>query len=189
MPLTPYGACNLGSINLTQFVCDPFTAQAHLDWEGTGTTASTAVRLLDNVIDISRFPLAKQAEQARNSRRVGLGMIGLADALIMLQSAMVAVMPCKSRNKSCSVFAMRLTRLQLRLPGKKDRFRTSTKKSILPALLFELCRNRSAAALRSMVSVTVISLPSSRRAASVSLPIIFRADWSRYLIVVIHGEY
>lgn len=85
VPLPPYGACNLGSINLTQFVRDPFTAKAQLDWDAIATTAAIAVRLLDNVIDVSRFSLPNQAEQARNSRRIGLGMTGLADALIMLQ--------------------------------------------------------------------------------------------------------
>lgn len=85
VPLPPYGACNLGSINLTQFVRDPFTAQARLDLEGIGATATTAVRLLDNVIDVSHFPLTRQAEQAHRSRRIGLGLTGLADALIMLQ--------------------------------------------------------------------------------------------------------
>ncbi len=85
VPLPPYGACNLGSINLTQFVQEPFTAQAQLDWDGIRMTAATAVRLLDNVIDVSHFPLPAQARQARNSRRIGLGMTGLADALIMLQ--------------------------------------------------------------------------------------------------------
>ncbi len=85
VPLPPYGACNLGSINLTQFVRDPFTAQAQLDLDAIGATAAIAVRLLDNVIDVSRFPLANQAEQAQRSRRIGLGLTGLADALIMLQ--------------------------------------------------------------------------------------------------------
>lgn len=85
VPLPPYGACNLGSINLTQFVCDPFTPQARLDLEGVSATAATAVRLLDNVIDVSHFPLPNQAEQAHRSRRIGLGLTGLADALIMLQ--------------------------------------------------------------------------------------------------------
>jgi len=85
VPLPPYGACNLGSINLTQFVRDPFTAQAQFDLDGIGTTAGIAVRLLDNVIDVSHFPLPSQAKQARNSRRIGLGLTGLADALILLQ--------------------------------------------------------------------------------------------------------
>ncbi|SDY53069.1 adenosylcobalamin-dependent ribonucleoside-diphosphate reductase [Nitrosomonas sp. Nm58] len=84
VPLPPYGACNLGSINLTQFVCEPFTEQAHLDIAAIGATASTAVRLLDNVIDASNFPLPNQAAQARCSRRIGLGITGLADTLMML---------------------------------------------------------------------------------------------------------
>jgi ribonucleoside-diphosphate reductase alpha chain len=84
VPLPPYGACNLGSINLTRFVRDPFTARARLDLRGIGETARAAVRFLDNVIDASQFPLPAQAEQARGSRRIGLGLTGLADALMML---------------------------------------------------------------------------------------------------------
>ncbi|SCZ55533.1 adenosylcobalamin-dependent ribonucleoside-diphosphate reductase [Thiohalomonas denitrificans] len=84
IPLPPYGACDLGSINLTRFVRDPFRPTAHLDLEGIGQTTGVAVRLLDNVIETSRFPLAAQAEQVRGSRRIGLGITGLADTLIML---------------------------------------------------------------------------------------------------------
>ncbi|MFM1895572.1 MAG: hypothetical protein RLZZ385_646 [Pseudomonadota bacterium] len=84
IPLPPYGACNLGSINLTRFVQAPFTPQAHLDSEAVANTAAIATRLLDNVIDISRFPLPAQAQQARGTRRIGLGITGLADALVML---------------------------------------------------------------------------------------------------------
>ncbi|MDQ7039675.1 MAG: adenosylcobalamin-dependent ribonucleoside-diphosphate reductase [Rhodothermus sp.] len=83
-PLPPYGACDLGSINLTRFVRAPFTPEADLDWEGIQETVAVAVRLLDNVIDVSGFPLPAQAEQARGTRRIGLGITGLADALIML---------------------------------------------------------------------------------------------------------
>ena len=84
VPLPPYGACNLGSINLSQFVREPFGAQAHLDVHGLAETVGVAVRFLDDVIDTSRFPLPAQAEQARGSRRIGLGFTGLADALMML---------------------------------------------------------------------------------------------------------
>ena len=84
IPLPPYGACDLGSINLTAFVRRPFTPEARFDLEAVAETAAVAVRMLDNVIDVSRFPLVAQAEQARGSRRVGLGLTGLADALIML---------------------------------------------------------------------------------------------------------
>jgi len=84
IPLPPYGACNLGSLNLTQFVHDPFTQAASLDIEAIRATTRLAVRLLDNIIDISRFPLDAQRQQAAGSRRIGLGITGLADALIML---------------------------------------------------------------------------------------------------------
>ncbi len=84
IPLPPYGACDLGSINLTRFVEAPFSDQARLDWDGIRATAAVGTRLLDNVIDASRFPLPRQAEQARGSRRIGLGITGLGDALIML---------------------------------------------------------------------------------------------------------
>lgn len=84
IPLPCYGACNLGAINLTQFVHAPFTPGAALDMAGIAETAAMAVRLLDNVYDLSRFPLEKQAQTARASRRIGLGLTGLADALAML---------------------------------------------------------------------------------------------------------
>jgi ribonucleoside-diphosphate reductase alpha chain len=84
VPLPPYGACNLGSLNLTRFVRDPFTDRAALDLDALRDTAATAVRFLDNIIDCSEFPLPQQAAQARGSRRIGLGMTGLADALMML---------------------------------------------------------------------------------------------------------
>ncbi len=84
IPLPAYGACDLGSLNLTRFVTSPFTSEAGLDIDGLTETTKIAVRLLDNVIDASRFPLPQQAEAARGSRRIGLGITGLADALVML---------------------------------------------------------------------------------------------------------
>jgi len=83
-PLPAYGACNLGSINLTAFVSDPFTPQARLDPQAIAATARCAVRFLDDVIEISRFPLFRQREQEHRSRRIGLGITGLADAIAML---------------------------------------------------------------------------------------------------------
>jgi ribonucleoside-diphosphate reductase alpha chain len=84
VPLPPYGACNLGSLNLTRFVRDPFTPAAGLDEDGLIGTTEIAIRFLDNVIDASRFPLPQQEDSARSTRRVGLGITGLADTLIML---------------------------------------------------------------------------------------------------------
>ncbi len=83
IPLPPYGACDLGSINLTCFVNEAFSERAHFDMAGMQQVVATATRMLDNVIDVSQFPLDAQREQARSSRRIGLGLTGLADALIM----------------------------------------------------------------------------------------------------------
>jgi ribonucleoside-diphosphate reductase alpha chain len=84
IPLPPYGACVLGSVNLARFVTAPYSPGARLDLEGVARTAALATRLLDDVIDASRFPLRRQAEAARGSRRIGLGLTGLGDALLML---------------------------------------------------------------------------------------------------------
>ncbi|HET9149997.1 MAG TPA: LAGLIDADG family homing endonuclease [Alphaproteobacteria bacterium] len=81
-PLPPYGACDLGSINLARLVVDPFEEGAHLDIERLRAIVPLAVRMMDNVIDISRFPLAQQEHEAKAKRRIGLGVTGLADALI-----------------------------------------------------------------------------------------------------------
>jgi ribonucleoside-diphosphate reductase alpha chain len=83
-PLPAYGSCNLASINLTAFVKEPFTASAHLDQGGIAEVAAVAVRFLDNVIEIAKYPLPRQREAARQSRRIGIGITGLADALAML---------------------------------------------------------------------------------------------------------
>jgi len=84
IPLPPYGACDLGSVNLTRFVSVPFEDDAGFDADGLRETVRVAVRLMDNVIDVSRFPLAAQEAQAHGSRRIGLGLTGLADTLMML---------------------------------------------------------------------------------------------------------
>src|SRR5882762_8053637 len=82
-PLPPYGACLLGSLNLARFVEDPFTPRARLDTDRLADLVPDAVRMMDNIIDISRFPLQQQQEEAQKKRRIGLGVTGLADALIM----------------------------------------------------------------------------------------------------------
>ena len=81
-PLPPYGACLLGSINLSRLVARPFEADAAIDERDLAELTATAVRLLDNVIDISRYPLPQQETEAKAKRRIGLGVTGLADALI-----------------------------------------------------------------------------------------------------------
>ena len=85
-PLPPYGACLLGSINLASLVQDPFEPSATLDMAALEALTATAVRMLDNAIDCSRFPIAAQQEEAQAKRRIGLGVTGLADALIMCRT-------------------------------------------------------------------------------------------------------
>ncbi len=82
-PLPPYGACLLGSINLARLVSDPFTEAASIPRDAISRLVTTAVRMLDNAIDASRYPLPEQAAEAVQKRRIGLGITGLADALIM----------------------------------------------------------------------------------------------------------
>ncbi len=81
-PLPPYGACLLGSINLAALVAAPFTPDARLDMAALERLVPLAVRMLDNVVDVSRFPLPQQEAEAKAKRRLGLGVTGLADALI-----------------------------------------------------------------------------------------------------------
>ena len=83
-PLPPYGACLLGSINLTKLVREPFTPQAWLDEAALADLVGVAIRMMDNTIDVSGFPLEAQRQEALAKRRIGLGMTGLADALMMI---------------------------------------------------------------------------------------------------------
>ncbi len=83
-PLPPYGACLLGSVNLARLVRDPFELDAALDEVALDDLVRTAVRMMDNTVDASRFPLPQQATEAAAKRRIGLGVTGLADALLMV---------------------------------------------------------------------------------------------------------
>ncbi len=83
-PLPPYGCCCLGSVNLTLFVREPFSDKASFDEAAFAKVCKTATRMLDNVLDVTVWPLPQQQEEARSKRRVGLGFTGLGDALVML---------------------------------------------------------------------------------------------------------
>jgi ribonucleoside-diphosphate reductase alpha chain len=83
-PLPPYGACLLGSLNLTRFVTAPFSAAAQLAEDRLAEAAALAIRFLDNVIEVSNYPLPQQRAEALAKRRLGLGVTGLANALAML---------------------------------------------------------------------------------------------------------
>ena len=82
-PLPPYGACMLGSVNLTRLIDNPFEQDTRLDEKRLKKLVRVAVRFLDNIIDVSAYPLPQQELEAKNKRRIGLGITGLADALAM----------------------------------------------------------------------------------------------------------
>ncbi|SAK46765.1 ribonucleotide reductase system [Caballeronia glebae] len=87
-PLPAYGCCNLGPLNLTRFVRDPFAQMRggapSFDWVGLARTTRTQVRFLDDVLDVTLWPLEEQAREAAAKRRIGVGFTGLGDALVML---------------------------------------------------------------------------------------------------------
>src|SRR5487761_2129338 len=83
-PLPPYGCCCLGSIDLTRMVKNPFSAHAGFDFEPFRQLVKVAVRMLDNVLDVTAWPLPEQQQEAQHKRRIGLGYTGLGDALVML---------------------------------------------------------------------------------------------------------
>jgi ribonucleoside-diphosphate reductase alpha chain len=83
-PLPPYGCCDLGSLNLTMFVVNPFSENACFDFDKMRRVASVGVRMLDLAIDATQWPLKKQQQEGRSKRRVGLGFLGLGSALVML---------------------------------------------------------------------------------------------------------
>ncbi|MGL4206159.1 MAG: adenosylcobalamin-dependent ribonucleoside-diphosphate reductase [Aeromonadaceae bacterium] len=83
-PLPPYGACLLGSINLTKFIREPFTSHAHFDWSAFRKVVSIFTRMLDNVVEINQLPLEKQRQEIESKRRHGMGFLGLGSTLTML---------------------------------------------------------------------------------------------------------
>ncbi len=86
-PLPDYGCCCLGSVNLAQFICDPFTQETlakNFDWDGFKLAIHTAVRMLDNVLSVTFWPLDEQSKEAESKRRIGLGITGLGSMLVLL---------------------------------------------------------------------------------------------------------
>lgn len=83
-PLPPYGACLLGSVNLTRFVIEPFTDNAHFDWKRFNKTVEIFTRMLDNVVEINGLPLEQQRREIRRKRRHGMGYLGLGSSMTLM---------------------------------------------------------------------------------------------------------
>jgi ribonucleoside-diphosphate reductase alpha chain len=122
VPLPAYGACNLGSINLAAAVTAPFSHTASFDRDRLGELAAAAVHLLDNVIDVSRYPLQRQAQQARYTRRIGLGITGLGDALAMLGLRYDSAEGCRAAAAAMQTIRDSAYRTSIELAAEKGPF-------------------------------------------------------------------
>ena len=121
-PLPPYGACLLGSINLAKLVEQPFDKNAYLDVSQLEYLVSTAVRMMDNVIEVSQFPLEAQKLEAKNKRRIGLGVTGLADALLMVGLRYGSDEAVKKTEKWMKTIALSAYKASINLAEEKGAF-------------------------------------------------------------------
>jgi len=123
--LPPYGACLLGSINLTRFVVDPFTDQARFDWESFNETVTIFTRMLDNVVDINGLPLGKQRDEIMRKRRHGMGYLGLGSTMTL--------MGMKYGSEESLVFTEKVTR-ELAVNGWRAALELSREKGAAPIM-------------------------------------------------------
>jgi ribonucleoside-diphosphate reductase alpha chain len=120
--LPPYGACLLGSINLARLVARPFEEGAEIDEEELAELTATAVRMLDNVIDISRYPLPQQEAEAKAKRRIGLGITGLADALLFCGKVYGSSNAVEQTRRWLAIIRREAYRTSARLAAEKGAF-------------------------------------------------------------------
>ncbi len=132
-PLPPYGACLLGSVNLAQLVDNPFTDRASVNLDALADLTATAIRMMDNVVDASRFPLPAQADEARAKRRIGLGVTGLADALAMCGLRYGAPEAVDATGNWLSTIANRAYLTSAELAAEKGTFPLYDREAILAA--------------------------------------------------------
>jgi ribonucleoside-diphosphate reductase alpha chain len=120
--LPPYGACLLGSINLARLIARPFDEGAELDEQELADLTATAVRMLDNVIDISRYPLPQQEAEAKAKRRIGLGVTGLADALLFCGKVYGSGEAVEQTRRWLQIIKREAYRTSARLAAEKGQF-------------------------------------------------------------------
>ncbi len=118
-PLPPYGSCLLGSVNLTRFVRNPFTENAHFDWPEFRKVVAIFTRMLDNVVEINGLPLAKQREEIISKRRHGMGFLGLGSTLTMLRMKYGSTNSVEFAEKVSCELALTGWRVALDLAGEK----------------------------------------------------------------------
>ena len=121
-PLPDYGCCCLGSINLCALVQQPFTAKAHLAYERLPELVANAVRMLDNVLDLTHWPLPQQRQEALRKRRIGLGFTGLGDALLMLGQSYGSEQACQTAAQMAQTLRDAAYRASVQLAREKGAF-------------------------------------------------------------------
>jgi ribonucleoside-diphosphate reductase alpha chain len=121
-PLPDYGCCCLGSIDLTKHVRSAFTENAQFDFDSFAGVVHTAVRMLDNVLDATFWPLEKQKTEASNKRRIGLGFLGLGSALVMMGIKYNSAEGCAMAAKIAEMMRNEAYRASIRLAGEKGSF-------------------------------------------------------------------
>ena len=179
-PLPPYGACLLGSINLASLVPSPFTPEARLDLDRLRRLVPDCVRMMDNVVDISRFPLRRQQRGGTPKRRIGLGVTGLADALILCGVRYGSAARSQLTESWLGDDPARgLSRLGRARRPRRAPFRCSTASDISPARRSRRSTRTCARNRRSTASATRCSPRSRRPARSRSSPTTFHRASSR----------
>ena len=121
-PLPPHNACDLGHVNLARMVRNPFTEDAQFDWDLLARVVTTGVRFLDNVWDVTNFPLPQQKEEGLAKRRIGLGYTGLADALAQLQLRYGGVRSAEFTERVGQAIAIAAYRASISLSQEKGPF-------------------------------------------------------------------
>ena len=179
-PLPPYGACLLGSINLARLIAQPFTPAPPLDLASSRSACATAVRFLDNVIDISNYPLPAQRQEAQAKRRIGLGVTGLADALIMLGVRYGTGARASTRRRLDGGDRARRLPRERRARGREGRLSALRCASAFsPPQRRRACRRTCATPFAATASATAASPRSRRPAPSRCSPATCRAASSR----------
>ena len=154
-PLPPYGACLLGSINLTKFVDDPFGELPKINEKELKRVVGLAVRMMDNVNDASNFPLETQRSEAQRKRRIGLGVTGLADMLVMCGLTYGTDEAAAFTNQLMHTITTHAYHTSCALAEEKGAFLRSTPKHFLKmALSRPVFRSNSRAVSNSTVSAT-----------------------------------
>ena len=146
-PLLPYESCNLGSINLVKFV-----KNGKIDWDDLRNTCNIAVRFLDNVIEMNNYPIKQIDEMTKKNRKIGLGIMGWADMLVMLN------IPYNS--DKATLLAEEVRKMSVELAEKRGSF-PSFDKSIYPALGFKAMRNATITTIAPTGTISIIAGASS----------------------------